>query len=748
MPENEESGSRIRDAVVARLRDEFPAVLEDHPMLERRLRRHFEGFWIPYHAVYGDHSRIEKRVWRLFRILAQGLSSRDAHLIERDEQRDTSPPWFQDESTIGMKMYVDLFAGDLNRLRKRVDYLRELHISYLHLMPLMKTRNGCDDGGFAVSDYRRVKPSLGTVKQLRTLVHELHRDGISVALDLVMNHTSCEHKWARKAAKGSTKYQAYYFMFEDGSVPEAYEQALPSHSPGIARGRLSWMPVAEKWVWTTFHEFQWDLNYANPNVFEAMWGEMVALANLGADVLRLNAVPFIWKRQGTDSRNQPETVLLVAAYRALMQVFAPAVAFNTDMIDVSNDTGRFAGVQLESTTADIIPDDTLMSHLWHAIACENVHLLRSSLSTEPDIPPDATRANYIRSHDAIGWSISDEQAAAVGQNGNDTRRFCTEFYSGQLAASYSDGYRFVADAQSTEAPISGTAAALAGLQKAVIEKDTDQAELAIKRLLLLNGIAFFMRGFPLLYSGDEIGQLNDFSYLDDPDRKADNRWLHRRPMNWREAGHRDDLDTVAGRLFSGIRTLADVRRTLPVLHGSAGQKVVPVASDSVLVVRRHSGDDEVLMLANFSRQKQKFDLEDLPATWLSGRYHEQITGSVIDYSHGGQIVLAPYECLWIGHPENGPGGEVVAVDLSLRVETEPGELVYLSGNIPQLGEWSTDRAFGPLDATDYPIWKGTILAPPGTVFEFVWLKRREREVVEIETASRVYRVDGSGGSAA
>jgi amylosucrase len=641
-------------------------------------------------------------------------------------------------------MYVDLFSGNLKNLDQRIDYLKELGVSYLHLMPLMATRDGQDDGGYAVSNYRRVQPALGTVKQLRRVARDLHHEGISLALDLVMNHTAREHRWAQKALSGDKKYRRFYFMYDDREIPNAYERTVPEVFPDFAPGNFTWVPEAGKWVWTTFYDFQWDLDFSNPSVFEAMWGEMVFLANVGADVLRLDAVPFLWKRLGTTCRNQPETVLLVAAYRALMRIFAPAVAFKAEAIVSPEEIVRYLGIGgYEGRACDIAYNATLMNHMWHALACENVHLLRSTLSRLPAIPEEATWMNYVRCHDDIGWGISDDNAAAVYQSGYETRRFCTDFYAGDLEGSYSEGYRFQVDPDSGEARISGTAAALAGLQKAVIESDESEVDLAVRRLLLLHGVSFFMRGFPLIYSGDELGQMNDYSYLGDPVKRGDNRWVHRPPMNWMKAERRNVPGTVESRLFSGLRTLVETRRGLTILNGHSAQEIVPVSNDSVFVVRRRMKDDEALLVANFSRSPQRIDLEELPATWLSGRYRDHLAESAIDFSHGDHLLLEGYEVLWLGHCQSGPGTGTVDVELRLQVETQPGEMVYASGSIPQLGQWNPDRALGPLDPSDYPVWKGVFMAHPGTVFEFAWLKKRDRKIVETERGFRIHRVNGA-----
>lgn len=719
-----------RQKIITWLRESEAELLDQHPALESRIEQFFDDFFQPYERLYGDRPEFNKNIHRLFRQIAAGLRKRNTSLLNIDRLRSEDPHWFQDERMIGMMMYVDLFAGDILGLDNHIDYLRELGVTYLHLMPLLATREGQNDGGYAVTDFRKVNPRLGTMRQLRKLARDLHHEGISLVIDFVMNHTAREHSWAQKALQGSAAHQDFYLLYDSREMPDAYEETLAEIFPDFAPGNFTYVPSLQKWAWTTFYDFQWDLNYANPRVFEAMLGEMIYLANAGADVLRLDAVPFLWKRLGTNCQNQIEAVVILAAYRALMRIFAPAVAFKAEAIVAPEDIMRYLGVGgFEGKVCDIAYNATLMNHLWHAMACENTHLLRTTLSNLPKAPPATTWINYIRCHDDIGWGITDENAAAVNQPGRGTRRFCVDFYSGDLPGSYAEGYRFQVDPVTAESRVSGTAAALAGLQKAIVENDDEAADAAIRRLLLMNAIIFFMRGIPLIYSGDEIGQLNDYAYLDDIYKRSDNRWVHRPPMNWRRAEARHVPGTPEYRLFHGIRRLTDARRELRVLHGDSSQEIILVDSDSLFVVERKRGDDSALMVANVAGVPRRIDLGKLPRRWISGRYVEAIMNEPVHFTFG-DLAIGPYECLWLVQPRSGVDDETVRAKLQVRVETQFGENVYITGNVPKLGEWRSEHAFGPLSPDRYPLWEGEVSMPLGTVFEYTWMKKRDGRVVE------------------
>jgi amylosucrase len=299
-----------------------------------------------------------------------------------------------------------------------------------------------------------------------------------LVIDYVMNHTAREHQWAQAALKGDPHFQDFYLLFDDRTLPDAYERSLPEVFPDFAPGNFTWQPEIQKWAWTTFYDFQWDLNYRNPDVFEAMLEEMLFLANVGVDVLRLDAVPFLWKNVGTNCQNQQEAIHILAAYRALVRMVAPGMLFKSEAIVAPEDIIRYLGSGgLEGKVCEIGYNATLMNHLWQALAAENTHLLRTTLSGLPAIPKEATWINYIRCHDDIGWGISDENAAAVGQSGRGTRNYCTDFYAGVLPQSYAEGYVFQRDRQTGEARTSGTAAALTGLQKALVEADASKIDI-------------------------------------------------------------------------------------------------------------------------------------------------------------------------------------------------------------------------------------------------------------------------------
>lgn len=723
-------GRRKTKTPLDRILETFKSELETLPDLKRRIGIHFDDFWSGYMNVYTPDRKGEKRITEIFGQLIRGVKNRPSYLKELDRKREHHPNWFQTEQMVGAMLYVDLFCQNIRGLRDRIDYLKELGINMVHLMPVLKPRDGLNDGGYAVEDFRQVDPKLGTIDELKKITRELHDEGISLVLDFVMNHTAREHRWAQAALSGQKKYQKYYVMFDRREEVNEYEDHLIEVFPDFAPGSFTYYPQIDKWVWTTFYEFQWDLNYSNPDVFQAMLDEMLFLANAGVDVLRLDAVPYIWKRKGTVCQNEPEVHEIVRAYRALFRMAAPSVLFKAEAIVGPEQIVKYLGVGgAEGKECDLAYNATLMCHLWHALACENTHLIRTTLDSLPIAPKEASWINYIRCHDDIGWGIGDDHAAAVQQNGYHTRMFCTDFYSGEIKGSYSLGYPFQRDYWTGEARISGTAAALSGLQKSQINADEIGEDDAIRRLLLLYNVISSWNGIPLIYMGDEVGQLNNYQYLSDMNKMRDNRWVHRPAMPWEKAMLRNVPGTVEYRLFNGIRNLMKARKRSNMLDARSTDRVILIDRDAVFAFERKFAGDKMLMLSNFSKSSTHIPLELLPEEWRSEWYHDMVRNETLHFTTG-EVLLEPYGFFWLKKAGKPVESEVAPTIISVIAETNPGEEIFLVGNIAELGSWNPENAAGPMNPYAYPTWEIELDLPSDTFFEFQWVKKRDGKLLE------------------
>ena len=479
-----------------------------------RFERFFTDLRDPLVALYGDDPRFDAQWRALLEAIARTAAGRKGPLRTLDHEREITPDWLQREQAVGYVTYVDRFAGTLTGVRERLPYLRELGVSYLHLMPLLLARPQPNDGGYAVVDYGAVEPALGTMDDLRALADDLRAAGMALCVDVVVNHTAREHPWAQAALAGDARALAFYRTFADRAEPDAYERTLPEVFPATAPGSFTWEPELERWVWTTFNAYQWDLDYSNPEVFRAMAEAMLGLAAAGVDVLRLDAVPFLWKRRGTNCQNQPEVHELLQAFRAAMRIAAPAVAFKAEAIVSPRDLVGYLGVgRHEGKECDLAYHNVLMVLGWSALASGRVALLTNALRSMPPVPPGAGWVTYVRCHDDIGWAITEEDAGAIGEDAHLHRRFLADFYAGEFPASFARGARFQPEPQTGEARTSGTTASLAGLEAARQSGDELALELALRRILLLYAVAFAHGGLPLIYMGDELGLLNDHAWL-------------------------------------------------------------------------------------------------------------------------------------------------------------------------------------------------------------------------------------------
>lgn len=602
-----------------------------------RFERFFTELRDPLFTLYGEDLRFPAAWERLLAAIARTAAGRSRELRMLDHEREVTPDWLQREQAVGYVTYVDRFAGTLQGVRERLPYLRELGITYLHLMPLLAARPAPNDGGYAVVDYGAVEPALGTMDDLRALADDLRAAGMALCVDLVLNHVAAEHPWARDPA--------FLHTFPDRTEPDAFERTLPDVFPDTAPGSFTFAEEHASWVWTTFNGYQWDLDYTNPDVFVAMAEAMLGLAAAGVDVLRLDAAPFLWKRLGTNCQNQPEVHELLQAFRAAMRIAAPAVAFKAEAIVAPRDLVPYLGTgKHEGKECDLAYHNVLMVLLWSALASGRVGLMTATLLAMPPVPPGAGWLTYVRCHDDIGWAITPEDAARVGEDAYLHRRFLADWYAGDFPGSFARGARFQPDPRTGEARTSGSCASLAGLESAT---DDAARELAVRRILLLHAIAFAHGGLPLIYMGDELGLRNDASYLEDPSTSDDNRWMHRPAMDWTAAERRHDPATVEGRLWAGLQRLIAARRATRAIHVQGVVEPLWTGNDHVFGLCREQAGARLLVLGNFSGAPQPVGLGVLrergfELTEAAG----DVDGRPVEH-YQDFVVLAPYQHLWL-----------------------------------------------------------------------------------------------------
>nr|WP_307814348.1 alpha-amylase family protein [Nocardioides baculatus] len=573
---------------------------------------------------------------RLVAIAHAAHAARPDDLRALDERRLAEPDWFQRPGMLGYAAYADRFAGTLRGVEERVPYLRDLGVGYLHLMPLLTPRPAPNDGGYAVADYRSVRPDLGDIDDLRALATTLRGEGISLCLDLVLNHVAREHEWAVAARAGDPERRACFHVFDDREMPDAYEASLPEVFPDFAPGNFTWDDELAGWVWTTFNDYQWDVNWSNPAVLCEYADIILELANLGVEVFRLDAIAFIWKRLGTASQNEPEVHELTRALRTVARIAAPAVLFKAEAIVGPADLPAYLGVgEHAGKVSDLAYHNGLMVQIWSMLASGDVRLASHALQQVPQPPSTTAWTTYVRCHDDIGWAIADEDAWAVGTDPAAHRRFLSDWYSGSFPGSWARGLVFQQNEQTGDRRISGSLASLAGLGAG------DRQSTA--RILLAHAVILSFGGLPLIWMGDELGLLNDPGWADDPAHAGDNRWVHRPRMPWAVVDEgRDPLG-----LTSGLRHLLDVRRSLPQLHAATPTEVWDPRDPGVLLVVRRHPSGPLLAAHNMTGEQAWVDADVLH--WLglhTDGLRDAISGTAPSL-HEGAIPLEPYAAAWV-----------------------------------------------------------------------------------------------------
>ena len=564
---------------------------------------------------------------------------RDEALKIMDRTREAHADWYKGHDMVGMLLYADAFAGTLRGVRDKLGYIQDCGVNYLHLMPLLESPKGRSDGGYAVSDFRKVKPELGTMDDLYALAMDCHERGINLCLDFVMNHSSEDHEWAKRARAGEKDYQNRYFFYEGWDIPNAYEQTVPQVFPATAPGNFTWCEEAKKVVMTTFYPYQWDLNYANPVVFRDMTDNMLNLCNHGVDVVRLDAVPYIWKALGTNCRNLPQVHTLVRMMRMVSEIVCPGTLLLGEVVMEPSKVVPYFGT-VERPECHMLYNVTTMATLWHTVATGDVRLLRHQMQQVFALPKEYTFLNYLRCHDDIGWGLDYTFLRQFGQEEIPHKRFLNDYLTGFFPGSTARGELYNDDPRLMDARLCGTTASLCGIEAARQREDGAALEKAVRLDEMLHAYMFTLSGVPVLYSGDELGRENDYSYHRDPLKREDSRYLHRGDMNWTLAEQRTDESTVAGRLFSAIQRMEEVRSECPVFDGKADAWLLDTGNDAVIGIGRYYRGQKLLAVFNFSREKQ--------TAWLKETedYFDIMAGCPRD---AGAVVLPAGGFAWLLH---------------------------------------------------------------------------------------------------
>lgn len=653
------------------LSDRLLAVLPDdlRPQAAQRLAASGPVLRRLLAGLYGERADFDAWLGDLMATLGQLYAERSPELRALDLQRAAQPDWFLNQRMLGYCAYVQNFGGDLNGVAGRIPYLEELGVSYLHLLPFLRPRAGENDGGFAVTSFDEVDPALGTNADLHALTTRLRAAGISLCSDFILNHVADDNEWALAAKAGDARARAMFHVFPDRDLPDRHERTLGQVFPQVAPGNFTYVEAMGGWVWTTFYPYQWDMNWSNPDVFSAMAAAMLRLANRGIEVFRLDSTAFLWKREGTNSMNQPEAHQLLQALRAIVDIVAPGVLLKAEAIVPTRELPAYLG-SADVPECHIAYHSSLMAAGWVALAEQSTGVLREVIGNTPSLPPAATWLSYVRCHDDIGWNVlraeADAAAVAPARAGADiagaapAKPGAPEGSAARLAAvarffsgaegSYASGAAFQSTDPNAAHGSNGMAASLAGLQTANSE---EECVLALRRLLLLHGLALSFGALPVLYMGDELAMENDDSYLDCPQHAMDSRWLQRPVFDEQRWKHRYDKTSAPGLMYQGLADLIRARRQQDALAANAPRTLLADAPDGVLALAR---GERFLTLMNFSGQWQDYPLQgvwrDCAATAGAdgGNVGAKAGASVGDRTDGhigDTLALAPYAMHWL-----------------------------------------------------------------------------------------------------
>lgn len=558
-------------------------------------------------------------------------------LKRRDEQREKNPEWFKKNDMLGMMLYIDNFAGNIQGMKDKLSYLASCNVNCIHLMPFLDSPKGRSDGGYAVADFRKVRPDLGTMEELAQLADMCHKKDMNLCMDFVMNHTSEDHEWAVRARQGEGEYMSRYFFYDTYEIPGRYEETVPQVFPTTAPGNFTYLPEIGHYVMTSFYPYQWDLNYGNPRVFNEMMYNFLFFANQGMDIIRIDAVPYIWKELGTKCRNLPQVHTIVRMMRMIGEIVCPSVVLLGEVVMEPEKVVPYFGT-VEKPECHMLYNVTTMATTWNCVAAKDVRLLKQQMDIVNGLPKEYTFLNYLRCHDDIGWGLDYSVLQKWGMQEVPHKRFLNDYFMGRVPGSVSRGELYNDDPVTQDARFCGTTASMCGVESAEFENNQEKLDRAVRLDIMLHAYMLTQSGIPMLYSGDEIGQVNDYSYKENPDKADDSRYIHRGKFRWELAEKRKDAASMQGRIFTALDQLEHIRKSEAVFEVGANVYIYDVHNDAVLCIMREKEGEIFFGIFNFSDQEE--------TAWMQeeGHFTDLMSGEKIQIK---DITVPAHDFYWI-----------------------------------------------------------------------------------------------------
>ncbi len=607
--------------------------IEIEETFQKRLNKHHDELRWLYMELYGNSDMFAELCDQMYHFAVD----RAPAFRELDSEREQYPDWYRKNDMLGMMLYIDNFAKDLQGVKEKLDYLESCNVNYIHLMPFLESPKGRSDGGYAVSDFRNVQPQLGTMEDLVELAKACHKKQISLCMDFVMNHTSEDHEWAKKARQKDGEYMSRYFFYDNPSIPQQYDSTVPQVFPTTAPGNFTYLDDMGYYVMTSFYPYQWDLNYKNPRVFNEMMYNFLYLANQGMDIIRIDAVPYIWKELGTQCRNLKQVHTIVRMMRMISEIVCPSVLLLGEVVMEPEKVVPYFGT-VEKPECHMLYNVTTMATTWHSVASRDIRLLKKQMDIVCSLPKDYLFLNYLRCHDDIGWGLDYPTLKEWGMLEAEHKRFLNQYFTGKLENSESRGELYNDDPVTQDARFCGTTASMCGVESAIFERNDEKLTNAVRLDLMLHAYMFTQSGIPMLYSGDEIGQLNDYTYKNDAEKREDSRYIHRGKFQWDLAENRTKEGTSQNDIFQGLAALEKIRRTRNVFNSDADVYTYDVKDVSILGILRENEEERFIGLFNFH--------DNARTAWIDepGVFTNLITGEDIVLN---DVVIPGHDFLWV-----------------------------------------------------------------------------------------------------
>ncbi|OHT04976.1 Amylosucrase [Tritrichomonas foetus] len=613
---------------------EDPSFLTKYPdpIFQERFKSFAHEFYAKYNLLYHDDSMFHDLVDRIYNYYIK----RCPPLKKIDEERMNSS-WFRKNDIFGVQIYVENFSGTFKNLETKLDYLEMLKVKMIYLMPFLDSPEGKSDGGFACSDYKNVRSDLGTMDDLQHLIKCIHERGMIFMGVLVINHTSDEHEWAKKAKAGDEEYQKRYHFYDNWLIPNEFERTKGEFFPEVAPGNFTWVPECHKIVMTTYHPYQWDLNYENPIVFNEMADNLLFLANKGVDIFSLNSPLDIWKEVGTECYNLPNAHIIMRLFRIIIEIVCPGVIFEED---------NLPSIFPEPENA-IFGDKGIKSAILGAVGLRDVQMLKEWITQRWST--DRSFYNFVSDQDEVRWSWGLTNPETAGYQFHTVYRYLNDIFSGRMEGSKSRGVVCFENLVTCEARVVGTLASLAGLEYAVETNDQHLISESIKRIVMTYSLLISLPGIPILYSGDELGLLNYYDYINEKNINSDVRFIVRNKFPWEKVEKLNDSESIQHRIFYGIVKLMTARTQDDVFSASAKESdfhVVDIPEVTVLVLHRFYQGRLYLFIFNMYEYPRKVFLD------YDGDFTDIITGE--PFGSVKEIKLPSYSFKWLMRPKTSP----------------------------------------------------------------------------------------------